>query len=255
MAPEVDVSLVAARRPDLIELTLRSFHLNLLRHLSVGRLFVNLDPIWGTEADAESVKAVCRHYFSDAVFREPEEPGFGAAVQWAWSQSERDWFLHLEDDWCMVRRISVSRLAREMADGRVGQISFHNHGNAWRTGVWKRKFTTSPSLVRSKLARAAAQMMDPAFDPEKQLYDGRNPAVMQAVSGYRHRFHGSRFAPRCIVDTGREWREARQIEKRRAEGVSTWTTPSDPVADGRAVRDVLDRCEKRLRWARLLPRV
>jgi hypothetical protein len=254
MISEIDVTLVAARRPDLLELTLRSFHLNLLKHLSVKRLFVNLDPIWGTEADAASVKAVCRTYFRDVVFREPEQPSFGAAVQWAWAQSDREWFLHLEDDWCMLWRVSMRRLAREMADERVGQISFHNHGIAWRTGVWKRKFTTSPSLVRSNVGRAAAELMDPDFDPEKQLYDGRNPALMQAISAYRHRFHGSRFAPRCIVDTGRDWREARQIEKRRADGVSTWSTPSDAVLD-EPMRAALDRCEDRLRWARFLPRV
>jgi len=255
MPLEIDVSIVAARRPELLELTLRSFHHNLLRHLRVRRLFVNIDPIWGSEADAEAVRAVCEQYFSDVVFHEPDEPNFCAAVQWCWSQSDREWFLHLEDDWCLIWRIDVQRLAHEMRDAKVGQISFFNHGKAWRRGVWSRKFTTSPSLVRSAVGRAAAERMNTDWDPEKQLYDGRNPALMEAISGYRHRFHGSRFAPKCIVDTGREWRMARSIEKNRAYGVSTWTKPQKPLDSSAGAESALERYEGRLNLSRFLPRV
>jgi hypothetical protein len=254
MLDRIDVFLVAARRPELLELTLRSFQINLLRQLAVRRLYINIDPIWGTEADAAAVKAICRLYFDDIVFHEPEQPNFCAAVRWGWSQSDRDWFLHLEDDWCLVWRIDARRLAREAADAQVGQISFFNHGKAWRRGVWSRKFTTSPSLVRGAVGRAAAQHMNTEWDPEKQLYDGKNPALMQAISGYRHRFHGTRFAPKCIVDTGREWRMARSIEKHRIDGVSTWTGPTEDMP-GAPTPAALEKYEERLRLSRFLPRV
>jgi hypothetical protein len=255
MLDEIDVSLVAARRPELLELTLRSFRLNLQRHLTDRRLFVNIDPIWGDDSDASAVKAICRLYFDNVVFREPDEPNFCTAVQWCWSQSDRDWFLHLEDDWCLVWRVDTGRLLREAQDRRVGQISFFNHGKAWRRGVWSRKFTTSPSLVRGRVGRAAAECMNTGWDPEKQLYDGRNPALMAAISGYRHRFHGNRFAPKCIVDTGREWRMARNIEKHRADGMSTWTAPAKPLGGNSETRAALDRYESRLSLSRFLPAV
>jgi hypothetical protein len=251
---EIDVTLVAARRPELLELTLRSFRQNLLRHLRVRRLYVNLDPIWGSESDAAAVKALCSRHFPDAVFNEPAEPNFSAAVKWLWSQSECDWFMHLEDDWCLVWRINAARLAAEASDSRVGQISFFNHRKAWRRGVWSRKFTTSPSLIRSRVAHAAAAHMEPHFDPEKQLYDGRNPAVMEALSGYRHRFHGNRFAPLCIADTGRAWRTARGIEKRRADGVSTWTHGAPSLEAEKRQAD-LDSFERRLALSQFLPRI
>jgi hypothetical protein len=255
MLDAIDVSLVAVRRPELLELTLRSFRLNLLRHVGVRRLFVNIDPIWGSEEDAAAVRAVCRLYFADVVFHEPAEPNFCAAVKWCWSQSDRDWFLHLEDDWCLVWRIDVGRLAREASNARVGQISFFNHGKAWRRGVWARKFTTSPSLVRGSVGRAAAEHMNTEWDPEKQLYDGRNPELLQALSGYRHRFHGSRFAPSLIADTGREWRRARSIEKQRSDGVSTWTRLDNAFEESTQTRVALDRYEGRLALSRFLPRV
>jgi hypothetical protein len=255
MLGEIDVSVVAARRPELLELTLRSFRQNLLRHLRVRRLYINIDPIWGTEEDAAAMKAVCRLYFDDVVVNEPAEPNFCAAVRWGWSQSDRDWFLHLEDDWVLAWRIDAERLAREAANPRVGQISFFNHGKAWRRGVWSRKFTTSPSLVRGVVGRAAAAAMDIRLDPEKQLYDGRNPAVLNAVSGYRHRFHGSRFAPKCIIDTGRDWRMARHIEKHRDDGVSTWSDLSAIPSTPGPTRAPLDHFELRLSLARFLPRI
>jgi hypothetical protein len=251
---EIDVTLVAARRPDLLELTLRSFRQNLLRHLHVRRLYVNLDPIWGDADDAAAVKGICGRHFDDVIYNEPAEPNFCAAVKWLWSQSECDWFLHLEDDWCLVWRINVMRLAAEAADSRVGQISFFNHRKAWRRGVWSRKFTTSPSLIRSKLARAVAAHMDMSFDPEKQLYDGRNPDVVAALAGYRHRFHGHRFAPLCIADTGREWRAERSIEKSRIDGVSMWT-PGVRLEGGKATRARLDRYERRFALSQFLPRI
>jgi hypothetical protein len=251
---EIDVTLVAARRPELLELTLRSFRQNLLRHLRVRRLYVNLDPIWGSEDDAAAVKALCKLYFDHVILNEPAEPSFSAAVKWLWSQSGCDWFLHLEDDWCLVWRIDAVGLAAEAADSSVGQISFFNHRKAWRRGVWSRKFTTSPSLIRSSVARAVAERFDTSLDPEKQLYDGRNPAVMQALSGYRHRFHGNRFAPICIADMGRAWRAERNIEKRRVDGVSAWTE-GVPPNEGAWFRAALDRYERRLALAQFLPRI
>lgn len=255
MLDAIDVSLVAARRPELVELTLRSFRLNLLRHVAVRRLFVNIDPIWGSEEDAAAVKTVCRLYFTDIVFREPTEPNFCAAVKWCWSQSDRDWFLHLEDDWCLVWRIDLARLAREARKERVGQISFFNHGKAWRRGVWARKFTTSPSLIRGSVGRVAAEHMNIEWDPEKQLYDGRNPALLQALSEYRHRFHGGRLAPKFIADTGREWRTARSIEKHRVDGISTWTSLDASLPGCAPRRAALDAYEKRLALSQLLPRL
>lgn len=251
---EIDVTVVAARRPQLLELTLRSFRVNMLRDLRVRRAHVNIDPIWGDDGDAGAVKALCRLYFPDVVFHEPAEPNFCAAIQWTWSQSRSDWFLHLEDDWCLTWRINARRLKKEAALDEVTQISFFNHRKAWRRGVWSRKFTTSPSLIRSDFGRNAANLMDTALDPEKQLYDGRNPELVAATSGYRHRFHGTRLSPLCIADTGRAWRDARNIEKTREDGVSRWSslTTSPPRHDDRAE---LDRFEHRLWLSRLLPRV
>ena len=257
MLGDIDVALVAARRPQLLELTLRSFRLNMLRHLKVRRAFVNIDPVWGSEADGAAVKALCRLYFNDAVFREPEDAGFGAAVKWVWGQVETDWFLHLEDDWCLLWRIDVGRLSRELEQERVAQVSFWNHWNhhkAWRHGVWMRKFSTSPSFYSKKAAHLASDLLDPGFDPEKQLYDGRNPALTQALSAYRHRVHGSRLSPLCIADTGLLWRRVRGIVKSRIEGVSSWTEP-ERLIDSEKLRTMLHPFERRLAISQFLPRI
>lgn len=248
----IDVSLVSTRRPHLLELTLRSFRMNLLRKLRVRRLVVNIDPLWGDEFDADAVKAICRLHFDEVVVREPESANFGAAVKWLWSQMETGWFLHLEDDWCLVWPIDVARLEREMADASVGMISLYNHGKAWRKGVWSDRFTTSPSFMRRSFGKTAAELMNPDLDPEKQFYNQMNQALASAVASYRHRFHGSRFTPVCIMDTGREWRAARQIDKALVDGESAWSKGSQP--DGQwDDRTLVDRYYRRLCWSRFLP--
>jgi hypothetical protein len=257
MLTEIDVALVAARRPQLLELTLRSFRMNLLRHLKVRRLYVNIDPIWGDEDDAATVRALCKLYFTDVLIFEPESPGFGLAVKTLWSKIETDWFLHLEDDWCLQWRIDVNRLSRETEDREIGQVSFWNrwnHHKAWRRGVWMRKFTTSPSFVRREVGQNAGALLDPNFDPERQLYDGRNQALLAALSQYRHRVHGSRFTPLCIVDVGADWRRLRGIQKDRSDGVSTWSEPTARLGS-EASRAVIDRYERRLSLSQFLPRI
>lgn len=250
----IDISLVSSRRPHLLDLMLRSFRMNLLRKVNVRRLVVNIDPIWGNEFDAGAVKTVCRLYFDEVEIREPESPSFGAAVKWLWSRMETEWFLHLEDDWCLMWPIDVERLKREMAEQSVGMISLYNHGKAWRKGVWPDRFTTSPSFVRNSFGRTASGLMNPALDPEKQFYNQMNPALAEAVSSYRHRFHGSRFAPVCIVDMGREWREARQIEKTLVAGESVWSRESQACGQGED-RRLVDRYYRRLCLSRFLPSV
>ena len=140
---------------ELLELTLRSFRLNMLRHLKVRRAFVNIDPVWGSEADGAAVRALCRLYFDDVVFREPETASFVCGGEVA---------LVAGGDRLVPasRRRLVPDLAHrrrrgcrgEAADRRVGQISF-----------WK---SQSPQSVAAR--RLDAQVHD---EPELPQQEGR----------------------------------------------------------------------------------
>ena len=225
-----DVTMVATRRPELVELTLRSFHQNLLGVLNAPRLILNIDPVWGTEKDDQEIDAICRRYFPAVDIRRPETPGFGAAVKWAWGKAETDWFLHLEDDWLLARRIDPEHLAAQMADPELGQIKLSNKSRyrriRARVRFWKRKkpemIATSPAFVRAAFGRAAVAHMDPDLDPEKQFYQGFNPEGAAALAHFKQRFYGDLATPCLLHDTGRVWREGQGITKVVIDGRSVW---------------------------------
>lgn len=217
----LDATMTATRRPDLIDITLRSFDSGVFHGMEKGTLYLNIDPVWGDDRDDAEVEAVCRRHFPSVVVRRPEAPSFGAAVKWLWSQPRSDWFLHLEDDWVVSRPIASDLVRREATKPNLAQIRLAN----WSRLRRRRKlltFSTSPGFVRSEFARLASRFMNPALDPEKQFRDGLNPALQNAVAGYEVRYHGGMFTPELALDIGREWREQRQIRKAFVNGTSVW---------------------------------
>lgn len=224
MDMDIDLTMTAARRPDLVGTTLRSFHENLFTRLRVRTFFLNIDPVWGDDRQAVEVERIAHSYFRHVVVRSPETPSFGAAVKWLWAQPQRSWFLHLEDDWIISRPLRLERVEREMEPPDVMQIRLAN----W-TRLKRRKkppyLMTSPSFVRSTFGRMAASVMNPDLDPEKQFGNDTNPTLQKASERCRAVYHGGIFAPQLAFDIGREWRDARQISKQLINGTSVWRTP------------------------------
>lgn len=239
----IDVCIVATRRPELLALTLAAFHQNLFRHFRIRRLIANIDPAFGTAEDQEECVRLIRSYDPDALITTPSEAGFAAAVARVWAASTSDVILHLEDDWVLKRSVYPADVEPMARDASIGEISLNHAGKAWsveRKGpfVYTRRhrrlfgvalplkrriplFLTAPAFFRGSFARAAAGLMDPAFDPEKQFCRGVNPALEAYVLPYRNMILGG--APDYpIEDLGRRWREDRQIGKRVIGGQSHW---------------------------------
>lgn len=252
---EIDVTLIAGRRPDLLEFTLETFQKNLLNQMRVRRLIVNIDPIWGSADDARRTLSLCHSFGWEVVSRQPETPNFCGAVQWVWSQTETEWFFHLEDDWCLARRINVDRLGRTMQTEDIGQIAFDHvekKARKWKRGLTLQSFTTSPSFIRGIVGRTAAEHLDTAKDPEKQLTALLRKVFAKRAPPYRPVLHGSRFTPYFLFDTGRQWRNAHGIDKTLVGGASTWTHFGEQ--NERRASD-LSLPRRRMRRGRLLPSI
>ena len=243
---KIDVCIVAARRPDLLERTLSSFFQNLIRNFSINRVIVNIDPLFGDDHDHERCISVLKSYFGDPplmlTVRSPEQPGFCAAVKKNWLATTTDYILHLEDDWLLNRPVHADIL-HFFQDKRVTQVSFLSKEKYWDTRrkgyihAWRRRpkifgiklpypkttlplFTTSPSFLRGSFARKAASLMIERLDPEKQFFTHTNPELQAYVAPYRNRLHGDDI---IVTDIGRTWRAERKIEKAIIDGSSVWT--------------------------------
>jgi hypothetical protein len=253
MLRDIDVTLIATRRPELVDLTLRSFQQNLFSRVRCRRLVLNIDPLWGSDDDDREVERICRRFFADVDVRRPASPSFGGAVKWAWSRPTSEWFLHLEDDWLLARGINPATLATELSASDVGQVQLANLSRSQRARKIPLEIATSPGFVRSAFAEIAVRHMNPDMDPEKQFYEGHNPAGLAEMIRFRTKFYGDAGTPKLLYDTGRVWRKVRGIKKGVRRGTSLWgrsRRPSPPAVAFLAVKLFM---EARLRASRLLP--
>lgn len=242
----IDLSLVSARRPELLSVTIDSFKENLFSNFDIKNIYVNVDPIFGTDADHRSVVSIIHQSFPEAIIFEPLTPGFGAAVKRLWSATTADYVFHLEDDWIALRNLD-NEILRPFAAPHVQQVSFHTADQNWDIGTKGHihekkhyfrafgiktpfyrivpKFTTSPSILRGSFARAAAELMMAEHDPEKQFYCSVNPTLEKMAQPFQNYIFSPEGVP-VIKDIGREWREVQGIRKVITNGTSIWS-PAD----------------------------
>lgn len=243
----IDLSIISARRPRLLSTTLGSFQENVFSHFRIENVYVNIDPIFGSKADHESVVSIIRKQFPSAIIFEPAIPSFGAAVKRLWSATTADYVFHLEDDWVALRTLGEEILL-PFGDTRVRQVSFHTADQNWdikkRGYIHERKFnlrpfgiktpfyrsipkfTTSPSILRGDFTRSAAALMMENHDPEKQFYSSVNMGLEKMAHPFRNYIFSPEGIP-VIKDIGREWREAQGIRKVITNATSIWCSSEE----------------------------
>jgi hypothetical protein len=243
-SPPIEITIVAARRPALLARTLESFQANLFRHFQIAHALINIDPVWGDPNDSDECAAVAKKYFQNATIFTPETAGFTAAVKRVWTATKADLIFHIEDDWLLNEEITPAILDH-FDDSSIAQASLVSKEKNWdraRRGdfhyvkrhspllgpiksPWRKKvtaFTTSPAFTRGDFARRWAALMDEKLDPEKQVYMGINPTLEKFVRPYRNFLYPGKLNEITITDTGREWREAQNIEKKIIAGKAVW---------------------------------
>lgn len=238
----VDVCIVSGRRPGLLSETLESLSNRVFRHLKLGSVCMNLDPIFGDEADHAACVALFSARFPGQKIFEPETPGFAGAVQRLWSATTSDFVFHVEDDWIALRDIG-EEIFEPFREPSIAQVSFHTAEKNWdvrKDGHLHRKrqyfnlagikipmfrsipiFTTSPSILRGDFARQCAALMDVTKDPEKQFYSGVNPSLQAFAASHGNYIFSPENRP-VIKDIGRTWRDSKGIRKIIENSSSVW---------------------------------
>lgn len=240
---QIDVCLVAVRRPLLLRKTLESFCETLFPRFNIANFFANIDPVFGNSDDQHATADTIRSFFPDAHITMPETPGFSTAVKNNWLATRSPVIFHMEDDWVINERIDPEEIFSIFESNKsVKQVSLNNFHKNWKYKRgpfhqdWKRKkifglnfkigapfpcFTTSPSFLDGDFARHAGSLMDSRFDPEKQFYNTKNMPLMDYVKPYKNFIYGE-GKPFIITDIGRDWRDERQVTKTFVDGATVW---------------------------------
>ncbi len=240
---EIDLKIVATRRPDLLGRTLDSLIGTHLKEFTIRSAAMNLDPAFGDEADADACRTTLRQHFPDAVIHEPATASFGGAVKRLWAEAGARPIFHLEDDWVALAPFPLAYVEKAFADGYGAVTPLSEHHN-WDRGSLdairlKRRrimgfrfgkirtgthdFGTSPRFIQGPLAKRMAEMMDPDLDPEKQM---EFRPLSEVVESFRSVYLTRARRQPIIEDIGREWRDARGIVKKTVNAKSIWIEES-----------------------------
>lgn len=241
---KLDVTITACVRPDLLMKTLDSFFLNLLWQADC-RIIINVDPV-GWSDDPETMEKVCRYYSSEVISNFPDRPGFGKAFKWAWDQAETDYVFHLEDDWKLLRKVSLSSMVEileknsDLASLRLPQ--FKTDGEKMKNWnlffPWNGQFYECPkelrigggfcghpSLIKGVFVQRCRILIDENKNPEKQFHTGNKELVAEHLR-WRYGVYAYPGDSNYIEDMGRKWVEYNGWKKKGSKAYFTVWEPA-----------------------------
>jgi hypothetical protein len=237
---KADLCIIATRRPDLLGRMLDSVSKHVFAKISIEKVIVNIDPVFGTPEDQASSIDILRRHFPEAAIFEPETPGFAAGVARVWKATSADYVLHTEEDWFAPKDAGdFTAPFREHAKLAqvVFYIPFQQEPVGIRRKVTRRKIAgllmptflgkatrhidTSPGLMRGDFVRRCGLLMDPALDPERQFVGGLNKPLQKYAASFDSFVYGPN-GEHVLLDMGREWLRQRGVKKQIVDGVVSW---------------------------------
>lgn len=241
MSDSFDLVMICGRRPNLLAQTLASFGELVFPHFTFANVIVNLDPFMGDAAAGDACADMLRAAFAQVQILRPEVPGFAAAVKRAWSATKSDFVFHMEDDWIALDHITPAQFAPLMQPADVAAVTLvcttkHTRGMPHQTSRRIKRgprgtiihdelvnaFSTSPGMFKGGFLRAAADLLDPAFDPEKQFYKQLNPALEALALPNRCMFLRGLNQADAVQDIGRDYRDQVGLVKVLVDGQAVW---------------------------------
>lgn len=231
---DLEVTMTATRRPEVVDATLSSFRENLFIDPSNVIIRINIDPI-GHEDEAMTYKVmeVCSVHFKKIMLFRPTYPSFPKALIRLWGSVRSKYFWNIEDDWLLLRPINLGRVIEIMEsnpDVAILRLPFRpvtkEHSKNWKFFFpWNGSFFECkredmpeigycghPSLIRTSFIKEVLPHINPNVDVEKQL-KGRNEGFMNILNRYRVGVYSEQDMPEAIRDIGKVWREEQGFEK------------------------------------------
>ena len=207
----IDIVMTATIRPEVINLTLKSFCNKFLNQFKKVRLIINIDPIGDERYNSKDVLDVCYKYIDDIVYNTPNEPSFPKAVKWCWEQVQSEYFLHLEDDWLLKKYINKDVLFNIFQDDKINCVRFflskNNKLKSQNSYIYSNGLSLNPTIFRKRfLDDILLPNFDTTKDPEKQFNH------LESVK-YGMLVFGNSKDGRYTIDIGKKWRKLKQFNK------------------------------------------
>ncbi len=214
---QLDVVVIAIKRPQILRLCLETFKKNLLNQFDV-RIIINVDPVGEENCSQRDIVNIAKEYFPNVISRTPKKGNFSKAVHWAWSQVKTEFFFHLEDDWLLKSFIPAYRLQRKLNVEDIVSITFNITSNKKYTMLYEvnnkiyhlKTFSLRPSFFRSKYIKEKLAGFKFDEDPEKQI--AKN-TLSKSFKNPKFILFGNDNEGRKIIDTGKKWKMKNAFSK------------------------------------------
>lgn len=209
----IDVVVTATLRPEILNLTLKSFNNKFLKQFKHKRLIINIDPIGDESKSVQDILNICEKYFDNITYNSPSTPSFPKAVKWCWEQVESEYFLHLEDDWLLKKQINKNILFETLKKNKnIMSIRFYLSRNSKMSTLgnqycFSNTFSLNPSLVKLSFVQKLLIRFDTALDPEKQFNDIKNSEYQKFL------LYGTKNDGYFTIDIGKKWRKLKKFNK------------------------------------------
>ncbi|QTR48842.1 hypothetical protein [Candidatus Thiothrix anitrata] len=217
----IDVVLIATIRPEILKITLSSFKNKMLyEKIFNHRIIINIDPIGDSEKTQQDIINICKEYFNDVIYNTPSTPSFPRAVKWAWAQVNSEFFLHLEDDWCLKKSVDLEEISQSFRENE-NLVSIRLNLRKNPNILNKTKFSLNPCVFRSSYIKNLYKKFDISKDPEKQFMDQLDTEKFPHPEFF---LYGLANEGAYVIDTGKKWRKAQGLKKwGNPLDVSSWT--------------------------------
>ncbi len=221
MSIVMDFTTTAMARPDVIYKTYKSFSKNLVGiDLKECRLFINIDPL-PIDVDRKEVTKIASQYFKEVNPNYPEKPNFTAACNWLWSNAETKYIFHLEDDWTLLKKVSVPLLLKYFnKQPELMQVILR----AYRYTYFK--CVLSPGIFHERFYKMVAGKLNEGCNPEIQLRGKKFGIKMpdpesKITSKGKIIVHESKSKNIIVKDSGRAWLKKSGYKKPKKKGSFT----------------------------------
>ena len=218
----IQVACTARITPQLLEITFSSFSEGLLNQFKRKELFINIDPIGDGKHQAHEVLAVCNKYFDAVTVNSPPVGNFSLAAKWVWEQINSEFFLHLEDDWLLNKKISKTKLIHELFSAEnVASVRLNRERSIKDKCL--QKISLNPILIKTTYIKQALSLYNETLDPEKQL---SIPPLSNHLKHWKHLAYGEKKGGNLeggfVTDIGKYWRKAEGLNKIIDQNKSIW---------------------------------